>query len=73
MSDQWMQIITVIGSTLIIVLTFFGITISLHNAIREDIRGMAQEMKDFHNRLCEIESKNNNYKRRKNFNKLRKK
>ena len=57
MSDQWLQIITVIGSTLIIVLIFFGIMIYLHNAIRGDIKAIADEMKDFHNRLCEIESR----------------
>ena len=68
MSGSYIQVIAIIGSNLIIMLTFFGISISLHNAIKEDIRGMQTEMKDFHTklaiqdlefkmRLCAIEEK----------------
>jgi hypothetical protein len=49
-------------------LTFFGVSISLHNGMREeiraisessrqDIRAISQEMKDFHGRLCSIEER----------------
>jgi hypothetical protein len=56
MNDNWIQIITIIGSNLIIMLTFFGVSISLHNGIREELRGIQEEMKDFHGRLCKIEA-----------------
>lgn len=59
MNESWVQIITIIGSNLLIMLTFFGVTISLHNGIREELRGIQIEMKDFHGRLCAIEEKNN--------------
>jgi hypothetical protein len=58
MTDTWLQVITIIGSNLIILLTFFGITISLHNGIRDEISEMKSEMKDFHGRLCAIEERN---------------
>ncbi len=51
MEESWIQVIMIIGSNLVIMLTFFGVSISLHNGIREEIRGMSQEMKDFHGRL----------------------
>ena len=51
MSDSWIQVITIIGSNLLIMLTFFGVTISLHNGIREELRGIQEEIKDFHGRL----------------------
>jgi hypothetical protein len=55
MDESWMQILTIVASNLLIMLTFFGVTISLHNGMREEIRGIHQEMKDFHGRLCAIE------------------
>ena len=69
MNDSWIQILTVIGSTLAIVLSFFGMTISLHNDMREEIRSnqkesnnlirsIQEEIRDFHNRLCAIEERN---------------
>jgi hypothetical protein len=58
MSETWIQVLTIVGSNLVIMLTFFGVTISLHNGIREELRGIHQEMKDFHGRLCSIEEKN---------------
>lgn len=58
LTEAWLQVLTVVGSNLIIILTFFGITISLHNgirsdllAIREEIKESRQEMRDFHGRL----------------------
>ena len=58
MSETWIQVITIIASNLIIMLTFFGVSISLHNGMREEIRGIHSEMKDFHGRLCSIEERN---------------
>ncbi len=51
MDETWIQIITIIASNLIIMLTFFGVSISLHNGMREEIRAINTEMKDFHGRL----------------------
>lgn len=55
---DWIQAITFIGSYIAIMLTFFGVTISLHINTREEIRSVNMEMKDFHGRLCGIEEKN---------------
>ncbi len=57
MNETWIQTLTIIGSNLIIMLTFFCISISLHNGMREEIRGIHSEMKDFHGRLCAIEER----------------
>jgi len=51
MNETWIQVITIIGSNLVIMLTFFGVSISLHNGMREEIRAINQEMKDFHGKL----------------------
>lgn len=58
MSETWVQVIAIIGSNLVIMLTFFGVSISLHNGMREEIRGIQQEIKEFHGRLCSIEERN---------------
>ena len=66
MNEPWVQIITIIVSNLAIILTFFGISISLHNRmdakfdkfserIESNLRGIQEEMKDFHERLLKIE------------------
>lgn len=68
LNETWIQVLTIIGSNLIIMLTFFGVSISLHNGMRDELRGIQQEMKDFHTklaiqdlefkaRLCAIEEK----------------
>lgn len=65
---DWIQVITIVGSNLLIMLTFFACSISLHisgqnearsiaDSVRRDIQGMANEMKDFHGRLCAIEER----------------
>jgi len=59
MNETWIQVVTIIGSNLVIMLTFFGVTVSLHNGMREEVRAMNQEMKDFHGRLCKIEEARN--------------
>jgi hypothetical protein len=38
-------------------LTFFGVSISLHNGMRTEIVAIKDEMKDFHGRLCAIEER----------------
>lgn len=51
MNEAWMQVLTILGSNLVIMLTFFGVSISLHNGMREEIRAINLEMKDFHGKL----------------------
>ena len=58
MTETWIQVLTIIGSNLIIMLTFFGVSISIHNGMRDEVRAINQEMKDFHGRLCAIEERN---------------
>lgn len=58
MNESWIQIITIIGSNLLIMLTFFGVTISLHMQTNNRIEAIQNEMKDFHGRLCTIEERN---------------
>ena len=58
MNESQIQFIAIIASNLMIMLTFFGVTISLHNGIREELKAIQQEMKDFHGRLCSIEERN---------------
>lgn len=60
MNETWAQVLTIIGSNLVIMLTFFGVSISLHNGIREELRGIQAEMKDFHGKLCAIEERARN-------------
>ena len=54
---EWMQVVAIVGSNLLIMLTFFGVSISLHNGIREEVRAIQAEIKDFHGRLCAIEER----------------
>jgi len=60
MTEATIQVLTIVGSNLVIMFTFFGVTVSLHNGIREEIRAIKDEMKDFHGRLCAIEERNKN-------------
>ena len=58
MNESSIQLITIVASNLLIMLTIFGVTVSLHNGIREELRGIQAEIKDFHGKLCAIEQKN---------------
>jgi len=64
----WIQVITIVGANLLMILTSLGITITLwiHVNKRMDdsikntndaIKAIGEELKDFHARLCVIESK----------------
>ena len=66
MTDTHLQVLAIIGPNLIIMLTFFGISIALHNAIRQDVKSIQDEIKGFHGRLCKIEERNRGFSRRKN-------
>ena len=57
MSETWVQVIVLVGSNLAIMLTFFGVSISLHNGIREEIREIHACLKDHHARISVIEEK----------------
>lgn len=69
MTETWWQIITLIGSNLVVMMTLFGVTTSIILAMRKEsredwkcahamIQAIQEEMKDFHGRLCAIEEKN---------------
>lgn len=73
MNETWIQVLTIIGSNLVIMLTFFGTTIALHMQTNNRIEAIQTEMKDFHvklalqdqefkNRLCKIEENKSNGK-----------
>lgn len=49
------QMVSIVGSNLIIMITFFGIAVSLHLSSREDIRAIQAEIKDFHEKLIKLE------------------
>lgn len=57
MTEAWLQVMVIVGSNLVIMLTFFSVNISLHNGMREELRGIQMEMKDFHGKLCTLEEK----------------
>lgn len=52
MNEASIQVIAIIASNLIIMLTIFGISVSLHNGLKEDVRAIHNEMKDFHSKLA---------------------
>lgn len=54
---DWITIASIVGSNLVIMLTFFVIAVSLHISSRDDIRAIQKEMQDFHGRLCTIKEK----------------
>jgi len=59
MTDSWVQIITILVSNLAIILTFFGLTVSINNnlsnQVRDELKGIREEIRDFHERLLKIE------------------
>jgi len=59
MNETWIQVLTIVGSNLVIMLTFFGTTIALHMQTNNRIEAIQSEMKDFHGRLCKIEEARN--------------
>lgn len=73
MNETWGQVLTIFGSNLVIMLTFFVVSISLHNGMRDELRGINAGMKEFHtklalqdqdfkSRLCAIEERRLNVK-----------
>jgi len=60
MDQAVIELLAIIGSNMIIMLTFFGVSVSLHNGMREEMRAIQVEIKDFHGRLCAIEEKKRN-------------
>jgi len=52
MNETWIQILAIIGSNLVIMLTFFGTSIALHMQTNNRIDSIQKEMQDFHTRLA---------------------
>ena len=57
MSETWLQAIMIVGSNMIMMLTIFGVTVSLHNSIRDDMREMQNDRKEFYNRISTLEER----------------
>ena len=57
MEMHWAQILTIIGANLAMMMTSIGITITLYVHSDKKIDAIADEMKDFHGKLCIIEEK----------------
>lgn len=57
---DWTQVLTIVGSNIALILIMFGTTVTMYLHLDkktfEVLRGMETEMKDFHQRLCEIEA-----------------
>jgi hypothetical protein len=63
METSWIQVVTIVGVNLLMILSAVGITITLwiHSNKRIDtiLESVNKEMKDFHGRLCKIEENRN--------------
>lgn len=68
MSDTMIQVLTIIGSNLVMVIGMLSVTVGIwvhqdkkideHRKETNDIlKAIQEEIKDFHGRLCEIEGK----------------
>jgi hypothetical protein len=57
METGWIQVITIIGANLIMFVSMIGLFIHTNKRIDDTLNMMHDEMKDFHARLCVIESK----------------
>ena len=61
MDSEWIKILAIIVSNLVIMLTIFRTSISLHNGMRTEMKDfhkvMHEESKDFHGRLIELEAR----------------
>lgn len=66
---EWKQLLTIVGSNIALVLVMMGTTISLfvwariearedQAQIRDLVKSIQDEIKDFHGRLCAIEERN---------------
>ena len=73
MSEGYIQAILIVGSNLLMMLTFFGISISMHNQSRNEmmemrketneiVRSIQEDVRDFHYRLAKIEEDKNKAK-----------
>lgn len=73
MTETWAQVLTIVGANIVIMLTFFGVSISLHmhqdTKTTDILTAIQDEMKEFHTklalqdqefkmRLCAIEERN---------------
>ncbi len=53
---DWTQAIAIIGSNIALILVMFGSTVAMWLHTDKKIEAIQQEVKDFHARLCVIES-----------------
>ena len=55
---DWTQVLTIVGSNLVLILMMFGTNVAIWMHTDKKIEAIQQEMKDFHGRLCAIEERN---------------
>lgn len=58
MEMNWLQVLTIVGSNLALILIMFGTTVALWLHGDKKIEAIQKEMTDFHGRLCSIEERN---------------
>lgn len=56
---EWYQIMTIIGTNLVVFLGIIGLMLNLYFNTDKKIEAIHQEIKDFHGRLCAIEERRN--------------
>ncbi|MGD0665889.1 MAG: hypothetical protein ABSA17_09240 [Rhabdochlamydiaceae bacterium] len=54
---DWTQVITIVGANIILIMGMLGTIIALHLNSDKKITAIADEMKDFHGRLCKLEER----------------
>lgn len=59
METGWIQVITIIGANLLMFISMIGLFVHTNKRIDDTLKMLHDEMKDFHGRLCAIESKRN--------------
>ena len=57
MNETWMQAIAIIGTNIVMMMTIFGVSVSLHNSIRDDIREMQNDRKEFYSKMAALEER----------------
>lgn len=66
---DWIQVLTIVGANIALILSMLSTVVSIwmnmdkkfeqnRKETNEILKGIAQEMKDFHGRLCAIEERN---------------
>ena len=55
---EWIQVLTIVGSNIVLILMMFGTFIGIWLHTDKKIEAIQKEMTDFHGKLCTIEERN---------------